>query len=295
MKGAFKIIIFLALGLALTGAVTGPAFAMELPSAEFQQANVQLLQQQQGLTLKPNGAYWRNCLNDTAYILTAPTRWQRTDWLKASIVTGTALLLVLSDEQIREVVQTKRNRISDGVANLFSYGGELQFILPGLGLLYLYGSINGEDKPLQAGLYGLESLVITSGLTYTLKLLGHRCRPGAGDSGAWDGPGLSFDDAHLSFPSGHSALAFSTAGIIAAVYGEDNWLAPVLAYGIAGLTAWSRVNDDQHWASDIFVGSVLGYFTARAVARRHLQQAPNLSLWPSWNGEGVGFNCNYRF
>jgi len=38
-----------------------------------------------------------------------------------------------------------------------------------------------------------------------------------------------------------------------------------LAYGIATLTALSRVNDNAHWASDIFFGAVIGYFTAKAI------------------------------
>ncbi len=295
MKGAFKIIILLALVLVLTGNTREPTFGMGLPAVDLQKTNFLPLQQQQELTIKPNVNYWRDYLNDAVYILTAPIRWERKDWLNASLVTGAVVLLSLNDEKIREVVQTRRSSITDGAANLFANCGKLKFVLPGLGLIYLYGSINGEQKLFQAGLYGLESLFITSGLTYTIKLLGHRYRPGFGGADAWDGPGLSFDDAHLSFPSGHSAIVFSTAGIITAVYGEDNWLMPALAYGIAGLTAWSRVNDDQHWASDIFFGSVLGYYTARAVAGRHLKQESKWTFSPLWNGEGMGLNFIYKF
>jgi membrane-associated phospholipid phosphatase len=38
-----------------------------------------------------------------------------------------------------------------------------------------------------------------------------------------------------------------------------------LAYGIATLTALSRVNDNAHWASDVFFGAIIGYFTAKAI------------------------------
>lgn len=296
LKRALKILTLSTMVLIFIGAAKSPALGskppLTYPPADL---NLQSLQQQSSLTLKPEGAYWRGYLDDTAYILTAPTRWQSEEWFKASLVAGTTILLYLNDEKIRESAQTNRNNLSNEIADLFEKGGRLRYVLPSLGLLYLYGSVNEDQKALQSGLYGLESLVITCGLTYTIKMLCHRRQPGDGGLGVWGGPGLSTDDAHLSFPSGHSAIAFSTAGMIAAVYGEDNWLVAALAYGIAGLTAWSRVNDDQHWVSDVFFGSAVGYFTAKAVAGRRLNQGQNWPLLPSWSGDGVTINYIRRF
>ncbi|MGD2089397.1 MAG: phosphatase PAP2 family protein [Candidatus Aminicenantes bacterium] len=70
--------------------------------------------------------------------------------------------------------------------------------------------------------------------------------------------GFSFKDEKQSFPSGHSALAVSLAVVIASGY--KGTVIPVVAYGTAALTALSRVHDKKHCASDIFFGSVLGYF-----------------------------------
>ncbi|MCC7295836.1 MAG: phosphatase PAP2 family protein, partial [Acidobacteria bacterium] len=36
-------------------------------------------------------------------------------------------------------------------------------------------------------------------------------------------------------------------------------------YLAAGLAAFDRVHDRKHWPSDVFAGSAIGYFTARAV------------------------------
>ena len=38
---------------------------------------------------------------------------------------------------------------------------------------------------------------------------------------------------------------------------------PWVAYPIASLVGWSRVQDDEHWASDVVAGAALGLWTAR--------------------------------
>jgi len=41
----------------------------------------------------------------------------------------------------------------------------------------------------------------------------------------------------------------------------------VLAYSLAVLAGWSRIHDDYHWASDVFVGAALGTAVTRGVYR----------------------------
>jgi len=42
-----------------------------------------------------------------------------------------------------------------------------------------------------------------------------------------------------------------------------NGFIPSLVYGIATLTAQSRVHDIAHWASNVFIGSAVGYFCSQ--------------------------------
>jgi undecaprenyl-diphosphatase len=64
-----------------------------------------------------------------------------------------------------------------------------------------------------------------------------------------------------SFPSGHSAIAFACAGVLA-------WQAPRLApalFVLAALIAWSRVYVGVHYPLDVLGGAVLGLLIATAL------------------------------
>lgn len=68
---------------------------------------------------------------------------------------------------------------------------------------------------------------------------------------------------YLSFPSGHASSAFATASSLAYAYG---WKAGIPAYAAAGFVAFSRVNENIHWLSDVVAGATLGIFWGRASA-----------------------------
>ena len=70
-----------------------------------------------------------------------------------------------------------------------------------------------------------------------------------------------------SFPSGHAAAAFSVATVVAHRYSNHKWV-PVLAYGMATAIGLSRVTGREHFPSDVFVGSVIGWATAKYATLR---------------------------
>lgn len=74
-------------------------------------------------------------------------------------------------------------------------------------------------------------------------------------------PAPNLDQAD-GMPSGHSALAFAAATVLA----ERNALNAPLAYGLAGLMAWSRSETHRHHADQIIIGSALGYLVGRQAA-----------------------------
>lgn len=99
-----------------------------------------------------------------------------------------------------------------------------------------------------------KSLATTLGVTVVLKESVTKTRPN-GDP--------------QSFPSGHSASAFSAATFMQNRYG---WRYGVPAYATAAFVGWSRVDSDKHYWEDVAAGAAIGalssyYFTTRFGAK----------------------------
>lgn len=60
-----------------------------------------------------------------------------------------------------------------------------------------------------------------------------------------------------SFPSGHSTSVFATAAIIA-LFSSNKRKIAVISFLLACLTAYSRVYLGEHFAEDIWIGSLIG-------------------------------------
>jgi hypothetical protein len=70
----------------------------------------------------------------------------------------------------------------------------------------------------------------------------------------------------------------------------------VLAYGISTVSALSRLHDNDHWASDVFLGSAIGYFTAKAILALHKEnKVKNITLLPSFDGKEGRLALSYKF
>src|SRR6266513_1833102 len=110
-----------------------------------------------------------------------------------------------------------------------------------------------------AGEAALNSYVAVEGLKYSLR----RERPYQGD-----GSGPFFQSGGTSFPSEHSAAAWSVAGVIAHEYPGP--FTKIMVYGLASLVDISRIRGHQHFPSDVLVGSVIGNLVAQNIySRRH--------------------------
>jgi membrane-associated phospholipid phosphatase len=78
-----------------------------------------------------------------------------------------------------------------------------------------------------------------------------------------------FNGSHNPFSSGgfyslHSNASMAVATVIARRYRNHRWV-PIVAYGLAGTIAFSRVTTGNHFPADVFVGAALGYVISRYV------------------------------
>lgn len=241
------------------------------------------------------------CWDDTKWVLAAPGQWGREEWFKAALALGATLVLAESDSTIREHFQTHQSESGDTLSGIFAKVGNVGYLAPALGLWYLYGKTAENLQIQEAALVSLESLIISGGITGVLKLSFHRSRPDTGNgSHSFDGPGFSWDDSQLSFPSMHSAAAFSVATVLADYYREQRWV-PFFAYTAATMVALSRIYDDRHWSSDVGFGAAVGYYTAkklltlRAAGRTGAERLAGAAIVPVLTPLGAGLAVEYRF
>lgn len=91
------------------------------------------------------------------------------------------------------------------------------------------------------------SYLINLGVTSGLKKLSRELRP--------------YGHVRTSFPSGHTATAFTGAEMVRIEYGNG---LGAFAYGIATTVGLLRVYNDRHWFHDVFAGAGVGILSAKA-------------------------------
>lgn len=94
------------------------------------------------------------------------------------------------------------------------------------------------------------SFILCSGTTYLLKHSIHKMRPDGTDN--------------RSFPSGHTAIAFSGATVLHKEFGKTSPWISVAGYTVATITAVDRVRRNRHHWEDVATGAAIGFLSAQA-------------------------------
>ncbi len=219
--------------------------------------------------------------------------WEE-EWETFGISVLGIIFLVAVDGDVYNFVQENKSPLTEKVAKYIGPMGGGTLILPGFLTGYTLGKISEDELLLQAVGQAWESYLISGLLVQMGKQLTHRHRPSHGaDPYRWEGPKLSTEN--LSFPSGHSASAFSLATSFAEVYREKYPWLPYLTYSLAGLVAFSRVHDSHHWASDVFAGSVLGWAVAKQVGKFHQEEKEEGGKWRIDLARGLAVTWEWSF
>jgi hypothetical protein len=179
-------------------------------------------------------------------------------WYEAAAVAGVVVASAFLDETVQDYTQSHRTETKDDIASVFRHMGQPEvYATVGLGTI-LAGLIASDDDVTRAGGRITGSLV-TAGLSNgIIKYVVGRTRPN--HSSIPDPDEFAPFSGNVSFPSGHTAMAFALA---ASVSNEVHfWPAQVGLYGAATLTGWSRINDNKHWLSDVVGGAAVGITSA---------------------------------
>ena len=217
----------------------------------------------------------------------APVTWSNAVWLKAAGIVGIGAGLYLIDYDVQRFTLDNRNSFSADFSKAAKQFGEGKYILPAIAVTTIGGQIFQSDKTTDTGLLCLKSFLLSNSATQVLKAISQRERPEA-NRGKQFFNGSGYRKNRESFPSGHATVAWAIAPILAEQY-KDNSLITPLVYSIATLTSISRVHDNKHWASDAFIGSVIGYLGAQMC----LKTTPRLQVLPNADLQGLSFSWDW--
>ena len=128
------------------------------------------------------------------------------------------------------------------------------------GAAYVWGRITHDERMRETGVLATEAMLNALGVDYAIKYTTGRLRPYQSNYQN------VFFHGGTSFPASHAAVTWAFASIVAHEY--PNPLAEFGAYGLALGTSIARAASEQHFLSDVFVGSVMGYQIGRQVYKQ---------------------------
>ena len=180
--------------------------------------------------------------------------------------------------------------VNDGLASLRAQNldllknadifGDGYFTLGAASVLYVLGGPKEKNTALNVA----ESFIEAGLLTGVLKLGFGRRRPDSGsDAFTFEPFGFNSD----SLPSGHTAVAFSTAAVLAKAYDIG-----YITYPLAACVGFSRMYKEKHWLSDVFFGAVIGTLVGNL---HEPEKEKDLKATFEYNGTGMSFIISKNF
>ena len=237
---------------ALAAAVAAPTVAPEdaLPDAPAAQIAVS----EKGLPLA--------ILKDQIPIWTSPVRIRTHDliWL-LPLGAATGVTLATDTDTMREVSRDRTFNKDSVNASNYLLGSEIAIPVG----LYGVGLFKHNAHARETGILSGEALADAAVVQEVTKVIFRRERPlynnAAGDFFA---PNFSRNG---SFPSSHSMLAWTLAGVVAGEY-PSRWV-EVSVYSLATGVSLTRVLGQQHFPSDVLVGGAAGWLIGHYVFQKH--------------------------
>lgn len=188
-----------------------------------------------------------------------------------TIAGGSAVL----DDQVADYFGSERR--AEWIGTTGNIIGNPLFVGGAAGLAF-FTSYKTENQRFRAMSFDLtQGFLIDLGMTAGLKAVIRRERPDASNN--------------FSLPSGHASATTMAATVISHYYPK----AAIPAYALAGFTAFSRIEKNRHWLSDVVAGGVQGFIIGRTVVRgRSIFRAGRFQWYPSVSSQGFTVNAAIR-
>jgi len=218
----------------------------------------------------------RHIAEDQKHFWAFPTRLRIKDLKWIVPAAGATAALIASDRWISNQVPNRRKQLNFS-QSVSDYG--LYSLIGAGGAAYVFGAISKNDHMRETGLLAAEAAINATGVTYAVKLATLRQRPYVRtEDGDFFAGSISGNNS--SFSSEHAAIAWSIASVVAHEYPGP--LTKLTAYGLATLITTTRVTAQQHFPSDVLIGSVLGLYFGHEVFRAHHDPELGGAAWGNY-------------
>ncbi len=197
-------------------------------------------------------------------VLTSPLRWHGREWARFGAVIGGTFALSFLDEEVNEFFLRNHGKTADKFADIGVEYGEPRTVVILTGSVYVVGLI-AQNEWLRESAVILTGALLPAGLIQTAsKITVGRARPHLGLGYDTFEP-FRREESYYSFVSGHTMVAMATSHVFAKRI--DNPVAKVGLYSLGALAGTSRLYNEDHWLSDVVLGSALAIASVNTVAK----------------------------
>ena len=225
--------------------------------------------------------YFKLLGNDFKQQLTSPFHLNKRQWTKVAVFAAAAGGLALADEPVSEFFAqlANDNRTVSSISNHVTGFGGLYEVYT-IAALTTYGFVFKNEKIKSTAFLATQAYMTAGAIQSALKFLSKRQRPNYINpttniaDATFHGPFYKFPaqksglSTNSSFPSGHTTAAFAAATVYAMEYRHRPWI-PVLSYTFATAVGLSRLTENKHWPTDVFVGAAIGILSGRQVVNNY--------------------------
>ncbi|MGA8740142.1 MAG: phosphatase PAP2 family protein [Terracidiphilus sp.] len=204
-----------------------------------------------------------NLLKDQGAIWSSPVRIRDKN-LRYLVPLGLAVTVAITTdhEAMSEVVSQNPsfNNANTNASNVL-----VSPFIAAPAVMFAAGQLKGNDHARETGILGGEAILNGLVVEQGMKLIFWRERPTVDSArGRFFQTSVGWDS---SFPSSHSMIAWSSAAVLAEEY--PSRLNQFGIYTLATGVSLTRVLGQQHFPSDVLVGSAFGWMIGHYVYKKH--------------------------
>lgn len=201
----------------------------------------------------------KNFLKDQKAIWTSPLHIRSDNVIIPIALVAATTVLITTDHQVMSEDVSHDPKFNHDAVDISN--GMLGTVIVWPAALFVTGSFRHDEHATETGILSGEAIGDSLAVSEVIKIISRRERPTVDDAhGKFFQPNVGFGS---SFASNHAFIAWSAASAVATEY-HGPWTM-IAAYSLAAGVSITRVLGQEHFPSDVFVGSACGWLIGRYV------------------------------